>query len=322
MAAVKAAHPHASFWAQLWHVGRVGHNAYTADGGPPYAPSAITCPAEGGVMLPDFSTVPHVVPRAMTNADIDKTVDDYVRAAQNALAAGFDGVEFHSANGYLSEQFLRASSNQRDDEYGPSGPHGRATFALRVVEALVAAIGADRVGIRLSPWGRFLIDAPSVEDDHPTYDHLVKTLAAAKDPIAYLHVIEPRMALGNEESAPPPDASLQRWRALWGGRPFIAAGGFNRERALAHCAAHPDNELVSVGRWFLANPDLVARWAADGPDGLPLNKYRREFFYVGGPTGQQGYTDYPTFDQVKKGTPTARARDGSLVFETEDGGEK
>lgn len=197
MAAVKAAHPGAAFFAQLWHTGRVAHNAYMENGGAPYGPSAIMCPSEGGVMLPDYSTVPYVQPREMTKADIDKTIADYVTAAQNALAAGFDGVEFHSANGYLAEQFLRASSNQRTDEYGPSGgPHGRATFSLRVVSALVNAIGADRVGIRLSPWGRFLIDAPDVEVDHATCDVLVKSLASAPSPIAYIHMIEPRMCLG------------------------------------------------------------------------------------------------------------------------------
>lgn len=273
VAAVKAAHPGAAFFAQLWHTGRVAHNAYMENGGAPYGPSAIMCPSEGGVMLPDYSTVPYVQPREMTKADIDKTIADYVTAAQNALAAGFDGVEFHSANGYLAEQFLRASSNQRTDEYGPSGgPHGRATFSLRVVSALVNAIGADRVGIRLSPRGRFLIDAPDVEVDHATCDVLVKSLASAPSPIAYIHMIEPRMCLGNEESTlSPSHASLDRWRALWGGRVFIAAGGFNRARALTHCAAHPANELVSIGRWWLSTPDLPARFAAEGEEGAPLN---------------------------------------------------
>lgn len=264
-------------------------------------------------MLPDYSTVPYVQPREMSAADIDAVVAAYVAAAKNALAAGFDGVELHSANGYLLEQFLRASSNQRTDKYGPGGLYGRATLTLRVIKALVDAVGADRVGVRLSPFGRFLIDPPSVEDDHPTYDVLVRELASIG--IAYVHMIEPRMCTGNEETAlESADASLDRWRKLWvagaPGRVFMAAGGFNRQRALDHCAAHPDNEVVCIGRWWLANPDLVARFQADAP----LNPYDRDTFYVG---GDRGYTDYPVLKDVPADAPTGRARDGSRVFVVE-----
>jgi 2,4-dienoyl-CoA reductase-like NADH-dependent reductase (Old Yellow Enzyme family) len=294
------------FFAQLWHTGRVSHPAYQPDGRPPPAPSAVPCPAAGGVTLPDFTTVPYVVPREMGREEIAAVVSQYAAAATAAIEAGFDGVEVHSANGYLLEQFLRESSNTRGDEYGGDQ---RWRLTADVVAAAAAAVGPDRVGVRLSPFGRFLMAPPS-ESDWRACDALVDRLATLG--LAYLHMIEPRMTLGNEEiDVWDQSQTLDRWRARWVDaagrpRPFISAGGFTRTRALAHLAAHP-GDLIAVGRWWLSTPDLPARWAA----GAPLNAYDRGTFYAG---GDKGYTDYPFLGDVKEGAPTRAARDGSLVF--------
>jgi N-ethylmaleimide reductase len=219
---------------------------------------------------------PHSTPRAMTAADIAHAVEEYARSAQLAIEAGFDGVELHAANGYLIEQFLNANVNQRTDAYGGS-IEGRNRFALDVARATVAAIGAHRVGIRLSPYGVF-----NSTGAYPDIDaqYLALTQELSKLGLLYLHLLD-HSAMG----APPVPAELKAGlRAAFDGL-FVLAGGFDRAGAEAALeAGHAD--LVAFARPFLANPDLVERMQA----AAPLNAPDPATFYTPGP---KGYTDYP-----------------------------
>lgn len=172
--AAAAAAP-ATFFCQLWATGRVSARAYQPDGRPPPSASATKFEGEGGVTLPDFTTVPYETARALEVAEIEQLVGQYGTAARNAIAAGFDGVECHLANGYLPEQFMRRSSNKREDAYGAApGFESRARFTLEVVKAAVeGAGGAERVGVRLSPFGQFLMSSID-EDAVEFYVYLVK----------------------------------------------------------------------------------------------------------------------------------------------------
>ena len=238
-------------FVQLMHTGRVGHIANLPPGAEVLGPMAEACPGE--MHTDTQGPQPHSAPRAMTVEDISHATAGYARAAQLAIEAGFDGVELHAANGYLIEQFLNANVNRRADAYG-DGPDGRNRFALEVARATVAAIGADRVGIRLSPYGVFNGTSayPDVEAQYLT---LAKALSQLG--ILYMHVLD-HSAMG----APPVPAELkQALRAAFKGV-FILAGGFDRASAeLALEAGHAD--LIAFARPFIANPDLVARMRAD-----------------------------------------------------------
>lgn len=264
-------------FVQLMHTGRVGHVANLAAGAEVLGPTAEVCPGE--MFTDTLGPQPHSAPRAMTAGDIAHAVAEYARSARLALEAGFDGVELHAANGYLIEQFLNANVNRRTDAYG-DGIHGRNRFALEVVRATVAAIGADRVGIRLSPHGVF-----NGTGAYPGVEAQCLALAEALDQIGilYVHLLD-HSAMG----APPVPAELKsRLRAAFKGL-FILAGGFDRagaERALE--AGHAD--LIAFARPFIANPDLVARMQADAA----LNPLDITTFYTPGP---RGYTDYPRLD--------------------------
>jgi N-ethylmaleimide reductase len=265
--------------AQLWHVGRVSIPDYQPDGGAPVSASAVR--AEGQAMKPDFSMTPFVTPRALSIDEIAGVVEDYARAARRAREAGFDGVEIHAANGYLIDQFLRDGVNRRTDRYGGS-IENRVRFLLEVVQAVVAEIGADRVGVRISPLGR----SNDMTDSDPAA--LFTHVAAALKPfgLAYLHVIEaePPHPMAGPEGSPRLARAL---REAFGG-PLMLNGGLDRAKAEA-ALAEGRADLVSVGVPFLANPDLVARWKQDAP----LNTPDRATFYGG---GDKGYTDYPTLE--------------------------
>ncbi|MBX9617220.1 MAG: alkene reductase [Caulobacteraceae bacterium] len=263
--------------AQLWHVGRVSISAYQPDGGPAVAPSAIA--ATGNAMRPDFSMTPFETPRALTLEEIPGIVADYVHAAEMARKAGFDGVEVHAANGYLIDQFLKDGSNQRDDRYGGS-VENRARFLLEVVTAVVAVLGADRVGVRLSPSN----GANDTMDSDPASIFLHVAAALKPFGLAYLHLIEgePDTPMSIKGGAPELAA---RMREAFGG-PLMLNGGLTK--ALAQKALDDGRaDLVSVGVPVLANPDLVERWKQDAP----LNTPDKATFYGG---GAEGYTDYPT----------------------------
>jgi N-ethylmaleimide reductase len=262
-------------FVQLMHTGRVGHPLNLPPGAELLAPSAVAAPGE---MYTDAKGLqPHPAPRAMTDAEVRQAIGEYVTAARNAVAAGLDGVELHAANGYLLEQFLSPDTNRRTDVWGGS-VEKRLGFVLEVARQVAAAIGGERVGIRLSPYGvnAGMVAYPEIEE---TYRKLVPLLAAAG--VQYVHLVD-HSAMG----APPVPAELKRaLRQTWP-RTFILSGGFDRgsaEAALREGRA----DLVAFGRPFLANPDLVARLQR----GLALNAPDFATFYTPGP---KGYTDYPT----------------------------
>jgi N-ethylmaleimide reductase len=264
-------------FVQLMHTGRVAHLANLPAGAEVVGPSAAVCPGE---MYTDSAGMqPHSPPRVMTEADIGHAVQEFVHAAQLAIEAGFDGVELHGANGYLIEQFLNPTINQRQDSYGGS-ISARNRFALEVARATVDAIGGDHVGIRLSPYGVFNGTGP-YDDLEPQYIALARDLSVAG--LLYVHLVDHR-AMG----APPvPEALKARLRAEFNGL-FILCGGF--DGATGEAALHEKRcDLVAFGRPFLANPDLLARFKA----GKPLNLPDMETFYTPGP---KGYTDYPVAD--------------------------
>lgn len=260
--------------AQLMHTGRVGHPLNLPAGAEIIAPSAV---AASGEMYTDAQGMqPHPVPRAMTEADIGATRDEYVKASKNAMAAGFDGVELHGANGYLLEQFMSPHTNQRTDGYGGS-VEKRIRFVLEVAKAVSDAIGGDKVGIRLSPYGVNAGMAPYAETDET---HLALVAKLASTGIQYIHIVD-HSAMG----APVVPAALkQALRKAWP-RTFIASGGFDRARAEA-VVREGQADLVAFGRPFLANPDFVTRLEKN----LPLNAPDFPTFYTPGP---KGYTDYP-----------------------------
>ncbi len=262
-------------FAQLMHVGRIGHPLNLPEGAELVAPSAITAPGE---MYTDAKgPQPHPEPRAMSKDDIRAAIDEYVQASVNAIRAGFDGVELHGANGYLIDQFLNTATNQRDDEYGGSDA-GRARFALEVAREVSDAIGKQRVGIRLSPFGVF--NGMGVWDElADSFTYYAEQLG--KLGLVYLHIVD-HSAMGAPEV---PDAVKARMRDAFGGT-IILSGGYDGDRAETELAAGK-GELVAFGRPFLANSDLIERIK----HGAELNAPNMDLFYTPGP---EGYTDYPT----------------------------
>ena len=264
----------AKIFVQLMHTGRIGHPLNLPAGARVLAPSAV---AAGGEIYTDAEGMKaHPVPQAMTEADIRSTIQEFATAAKNAVAARLDGVELHAANGYLLEQFIRPNSNRRDDRYG--GTIGnRARFAIDVAEAAIAAIGKDRVGIRLSPFGVFN-DMPLYEAMEADYAWLAESLN--KRGLVYIHLVD-----HSSQGAPVvPDSMKKTFRERFQ-RTLILSGGYDAKRAEADLATGKA-DLIAVGRPFLANPDLVARWKADSRTNAPDSTT----FYTPGPAG---YTDYP-----------------------------
>jgi N-ethylmaleimide reductase len=259
---------------QFMHCGRVAHQVNLPANARVVGPAAAVCPGE---MWTDASGMqPHTAPQAMTEADIGATVAEYAQAAKLAVEAGFDGIELHAANGYLIEQFLNANVNTRTDGYGGSA-EGRNRFALEVARACVAAIGADKVGIRISPHGVFN-GTGAFDGVDAQFLALVEQLSALK--LVYLHQLD-HSAMG----APAvPAASKKQLRAAFK-QTYIAAGGFDAASAEALLVAG-EADLIAFGRPFLCNPDLVARMKA----GAALNAPDMSTFYT---PGEKGYTDYP-----------------------------
>ena len=238
------------------------------------APSAVTA---AGEMYTDAEGMkPNAAPIAMTEADIGATIEEYAQAARNALTAGFDGIELHAANGYLLEQFIRPTSNRRTDRYGGS-IEGRSRFVLEVADSVIAAIGKDRVGIRLSPFGVFN-DMPGYAAMEADYTYLAHQLNARG--LLYIHLVD-HSSMG----APPVPESIRTMLRGLSHCALILSGGYDLERAESDLAAGKC-DLVAVGRPILANPDLVQRWKT----GAALNGPDPNTFYTPGP---KGYTDYP-----------------------------
>ena len=271
---------------QLWHVGRVSHSSFQPGGVLPVAPSAVAIPPDLKTGTADGNAVTYETPRALETSEIPGVVDAYRQAARNALAAGFDGVEIHGANGYLIEQFLQSHTNLRTDQYGGS-IENRTRFLMEVTEAVVGVWGASRVGVRLSPYG--VANGSGEPDPMPLYTHVVQSLNPLG--LAYLHLIEPRSsgagrAEVNWQNVP---SAMVLFRPIVKGV-LISAGGFTGETANAAIAdGHAD--AIAFGRIFISNPDLPRRLQ----HGFPLTPYNRKTFYGG---DVAGYTDYPEHDEL------------------------
>lgn len=269
---------------QLWHVGRMSHSSLHPEAGLPVAPSAIA-PADGSKALTaHFQEVEFETPRALGIEELPGIVADYRRAAENAKAAGFDGVEVHSANGYLLDQFLEDTSNHRTDAYGGS-IENRARLMLEVVDAVVEVWGKDRVGVRLSPFGKFL----DMGDSNPValFTYVLEKLSERG--IAYVHVVEPRVGNAGADAAIDGNAvdTAKTFRAAFKGV-FISAGGYSAETAEEAIAAGRA-DAIAFGRLFISNPDLPKRLE----NKTALNAYDRSTFYGG---SEKGYTDYPALE--------------------------
>lgn len=221
------------------------------------------------------------VPQAMTLEQIKGTIREFVEAAKNAVSAGFDGVEIHGANGYLLDQFIQDVSNKRDDVYGGT-IENRSRLLNEVINAVADVIGAERVGLRLSPWSTF--QGMRMEDPIPQFSDIINN--ASRSGIAYLHLVESRVS-GAQDFAGSAD-SLDFAYKLWNG-PLLVAGGYTPSEARRLVdKEHPEKDIVVIfGRWFISNPDLVFRIEK----GLELNAYDRQTFY--NYMSAQGYVDYP-----------------------------
>ena len=274
---------------QLWHVGRMSHPSFHADG-LPVAPSALSPEAKVWVVGDDGvgRMVDSPVPRALSTAEIAGVIDDFRRAAANAMRAGFDGVEIHGANGYLIDQFLRTTSNHRTDAYGGTMDN-RTRFAREVAAAVASEAGAERTGMRLAPFiTQRNMNCPEII---PTMLHLARQLDTLG--LAYIHLAE-----ADWDDAPSiPDDFRQALRNAYSGR-VIVAGKYTPERA-QQILSSGMADLVAFGRPFIANPDLPARYAA----GLPLAAFDPATLFGG---SEQGYSDYgPAHTTAVEPTATA-----------------
>jgi len=268
---------------QLWHVGRVSHPSFQPGGALPVAPSALPVPGKTFIVDADgngvWSEIP--TPQALTAEGIAAIVHDYRQAARNAIDAGMDGVEIHAGNGYLLDQFINSESNHRADAYGGSIER-RARFLLEVVDAVTAEIGAGRVGVRLTPMGRFM----GMGDATPeaTFGYIARRLNDR--PLAYLHLVEPAMVgtVKDEAADPRWDRMIGTMRAEYRGVLMLAGGydGASAERAIADGRA----DIIAFGRPFIANPDLPRRIKTSAA----LNMPDPATFFGGTAVG---YTDYP-----------------------------
>lgn len=260
---------------QFMHCGRIGHPLNLPAGARILAPSAVA--AAGETYTDAEGMKPNAMPQAMTEADIKTAIEEFAQGAKNAVAAGFDGVELHGANGYLIEQFIRPNSNQRTDRYG-GAIENRARFVLEVADAVIKAIGKDKVGIRLSPFGVFN-DMPLYDAMEADYTWLAQQLNARG--LVYIHLVD-HSSMGAPKV---PDSMKATFRKLFKGT-LILSGGYDAARAESDLAAGRC-DLIAVGRPFLANPDLIARWKS----GAAVNAPDMSTFYT---PGAKGYTDYPT----------------------------
>jgi NADPH2 dehydrogenase len=283
-----AVHTKGSFiYLQLWALGRAANPDLLAKENLPDAFISSSPIA--------LSTSKHpTAPRELPIAEIQEYVQLYATAAENAITAGFDGVELHGANGYLIDQFLQDVSNKRTDAYGGSVAN-RVRFAKEAVDAVVKKIGAQRTGIRVSPWGSF--QGMRMDNPIPTFAHLAKTLLAAHPNLAYIHVVEPRVdgasiRMGEIPANESNDFIRDIVRENGKGTKVISAGGYTRESGIE--VADGKGDLIAYGRPFLANPDLPLRLKK----AIPLNESNRKTYYLYGNFTPLGYTDYPFAEEA------------------------
>lgn len=260
-------------FVQIMHIGRVSHPANMPAGSKLLAPSAVAAPGE--MWTDSNGQQPYPVPTTMNEDDIKQAIAEYAAAAKYAIESGFDGIELHAANGYLIDQFLNTASNQRVDRWGGS-IENRLRFAVEVAKASAAAIGAERVGMRISPYGVFNGMSPDAEMD-ALYEHLIAELNSIG--LAYIHIVD-HSSMGAPEVSPALKAKL---RAAFKGK-YILSGGYDLARANADLDAQR-GDLVAFGRPFISNPDLVEKLRND----MPLASPDFNTFYT---PGEKGYTDY------------------------------
>ncbi len=259
---------------QLWHVGRISHPSLQPAGALPVAPSAIR---PQGQAITYEGPQDFVEPQALEKEEIKTIVQQFREAAENAMAAGFDGVEIHAANGYLIDQFLRDGSNHRTDEYGGS-VENRCRFLNEVLDAVLSVMDSSRVGVRISPENEFndMYDS----DPQATFDYVAEMLAPRN--LAYLHVIERNMVNGESK------LDYKKLKSLFAGH-YMANSGYTLETAQA-AITKGEADSVSFGALYIANPDLVARFM----ERAPLNTPDPDTFYGG---DEHGYTDYAFLEQ-------------------------
>ncbi|MCW8858278.1 MAG: alkene reductase [Deltaproteobacteria bacterium] len=266
-------------YIQLMHTGRVSHRINLPERAEVLAPSAV--PFSGDMWTDEKGLLPCSEPRAMTTEEVKMTLDEYVQSAKLAIEAGFDGVELHSANGYLLNQFLDPATNQRQDSYGGS-LENRNRFVLEVAQAVTREIGATKTGIRISPHGSFndMSEYPKLPEQ---YGLLATDLGALQ--LAYLHLVD-HSALGQ---AKPLAATTEKVRKNFrsaGGGAIILSGGYDKQRAEADLQ-NGTADLIAFGRPYISNPDLSERLLQDAVLAVPDDSS----FYL---AGEEGYTDYPT----------------------------
>lgn len=272
----KAIHEEGSkFFVQLMHCGRITAAENIPAGGETLAPSAVK--ADGEMYTDSKGMMPHETPRAMTLEDIQKAQMEYVNASENLVRAGVDGIELHSANGYLMEQFLNPKSNLRTDQYGGNFEN-RARFVLETAKQVVAAIGAENVGIRISPYGAMNDVEPYYSDLEELYVHLAAELK--KLGIAYIHIVDHRGEMG----APDFKSDIKETiKGTFGGT--VITGGAIHSKEAAEEVLENGFDLAYVGRSYISNPDLVERFK----NGKSLKDPNPDLFYT---PGAEGYTDY------------------------------
>lgn len=263
-----------SIYLQLWHVGRISHPSLQPGGIAPVAPSAIA-PVNQRTYIENGTFAEVGMPRALTLDEIPTIIEDYRKAARNAIAAGFDGVEIHAANGYLIQQFLSDRTNHRTDEYGGSVTN-RLRFALAVTEAVISEIGSDKTGIRISP----VSPANDALDSSPSsvYFPLVRELNKLN--LAYIHVVEGATGGPREFNGFDFHALRKEFHGMW-----MVNNGYNLEMA-AEAVSSGYADLVAFGKLYIANPDLATRFKQNAA----LNEWDSSTFYGG---NEKGYTDYP-----------------------------
>lgn len=269
-------------FAQLWHVGRISHPDHH-DGDKPLAPSAIN-PNTKSYTANGFKDT--VTPKAMTTDEVKETVQEFKRAAKNAVDAGFDGIELHASNGYLFHQFFNRSSNNREDRYGGS-IENRARFLFEVLDAVKVFWPENRIGVRLNPSAHGIFGMQADEETIPTFEYIVKKLNDYD--LAYLHLSEPFNDLSHIDFLV--EHIAQHFRPLYKGNLMINAG-FDRKSG-NEVIENGHADMVAYGKLFISNPDLPKRFELKAE----LNDWNEDTFYV---PGEKGYTDYPKLEEQKK----------------------
>ena len=273
------------FFQQIWALGRAAQPDYVAERGFPYRSSS-------AVAMPEVEATP----QAMSEQEILDTIQHFVDTAKRVITAGGDGVEIHGAHGYLLDQFLSSAVNQRTDKWGGS-IENRARLTLEVVKAVVAAVGAERVGLRLSPYASF--QGVEKDDVYELYSYIIDELKKMNAQFAYLSLVEavgdPAVIFQGKDSGPPRTLNfiLESWNNL---SPVIVAGGYKPDNAVLAIDEHYKNwdVIIGFGRLFLANPDLIFRIK----NGIELNQYNRKTFYIN--KSEVGYNDYPFSEEFLK----------------------